>query len=276
MTTLRLLSVTLLLCVLFPFASQAKATDMLEQATASSSIQRVRIDFVSPQGYTRHLLLGFTSDNSASDGVDYGYDALNIENFPDDLNWRIGDNNYIIQGVGAFSTSKIYPFRMFLSNDGAIEIGLNALENFATPIDVFIYDAMLNTFTQINDAEFNTSMLSGEYINRFFITFTSDYNQIAPALSTYSLQLSTDNFTSQVPEIHYYTSTQTLSVKAPSSNLYKVELMDLSGKVLYREDLKALKTWNLNLNQLAASAKVLLVKTYSENGSQTKKILCAG
>ena len=32
------------------------------------TMQRVRIDFESPNGYVRPLLLGFTTDNAATDG----------------------------------------------------------------------------------------------------------------------------------------------------------------------------------------------------------------
>ena len=75
----------------------------------SSEIQRVRLDFVGPMGYTRDLLLAFTSDEIASDGVDYGYDGLLFDKLPDELNWMIEDDRYVIQGVGHFDNNKYYP-----------------------------------------------------------------------------------------------------------------------------------------------------------------------
>ena len=51
----------------------------------SQEIQRVRVDFETPLGYVRHLLLGFTPDNAASDEMDYGYDALCFDDLDDDL-----------------------------------------------------------------------------------------------------------------------------------------------------------------------------------------------
>ena len=39
--------------------------------TTNTEVQRVRIDFVSPDLYPRYLFLGFTPDNTATDGFDY-------------------------------------------------------------------------------------------------------------------------------------------------------------------------------------------------------------
>ena len=58
------------------------------------------------------------------------YDALNQDAYPYDLNWLVDNQRCVIQGVGAFDNSKKYPFWMFMSKDGAIEIALKALENF--------------------------------------------------------------------------------------------------------------------------------------------------
>ena len=62
-----------------------------EQFSIATQIQRVRVTFKSANGYTRYLLLAFTPNDTASDGFDYGYDALNIDNFADDMNWIIED-----------------------------------------------------------------------------------------------------------------------------------------------------------------------------------------
>ena len=136
-----------------------------------AQIQRVRIDFVSPDKYTRHLLLSFTPDNSASDGFDYGYDGLNPDNFLNDLNWMIGENRFVIQGVGAFNETKQYPLGLFLADSGEIEIALTSLENFDSEIDVYVYDSLLDLYTKINDSNFIMNINAAEYLNRFFIAF---------------------------------------------------------------------------------------------------------
>ncbi|MBV7267684.1 T9SS type A sorting domain-containing protein [Winogradskyella luteola] len=140
----------------------------------AQGIQTVRIDFQNPEGFTRHLALGFVEDNSATDGVDYGYDAPYINDLQDDLNWMIENDRFVIQGVGAFSIQKYYPLGMFLSNAGEVTVSLNALENFENQVDVYLYDLELNSYLQLNDTDFTQSMLTGDYINRFFITFSNN------------------------------------------------------------------------------------------------------
>ena len=81
----------------------------------NNEIKILRLNYSSPNGASRELLLGFTSDNSATDGVDYGYDAAVYSPFNNDLNWLIENNRYTIQGVGSFENTKQYPFGLYIS-----------------------------------------------------------------------------------------------------------------------------------------------------------------
>ncbi|MBA6154721.1 LamG-like jellyroll fold domain-containing protein [Gelidibacter maritimus] len=145
-----------------------------KRATTNTAIQRVRLEFTTPEGATRSLLLGFTPDDSATDGIDYGYDGLNSDDFPSDLSFAIEGKKFVIQGVGAFDINKKYPLDMSLKIDGNVALALTGLENFETPIDVFVYDSELNTYTQINTKNFRMPMLAGQYDDRFYIVFSQD------------------------------------------------------------------------------------------------------
>ena len=136
--------------------------------------QYIRLDFLTPENATRHLLLGFMDNENATDGIDYGYDALNIETFPSDMSFNIDGEKFLIQGVGEFDITKTYPLDMVLGEQGNIEIGLTALENFDTTIDVFIYDALEGSYTQFNDVNFQMNLEAGNYRERFYIAFQED------------------------------------------------------------------------------------------------------
>ncbi|WP_179353953.1 LamG-like jellyroll fold domain-containing protein [Winogradskyella vidalii] len=210
----------------------------------SDAISRIRLNFNTPEGATRHLLLGFTSDNAATDGVDYGYDALNADYFPSDLSFRIEDNNYIIQGVGEFDITKTYPLDMVLGEQGNIEIGLTALENFDTTIDVFIYDALEGTYTQFNDVNFQMNLEAGNYSERFYIAFQDD-----ETLSTIAdeFKLVRVRFLSQSSEIYVQTPA-TVQVK-------QLHLVNLLGQTV--------ATWNAT-NLPMSNTIVIPVKDISE------------
>ena len=233
----------------------------------SQDIQRVRVDFENPLGYVRHLLLGFTPDNAASDEVDYGYDALCFDNLDDDLNWMINDQRFIIQGVGAFEENKSYPFGMFLSNSGDITISLNSLENFESPINVYIYDALSNSFNQINDNAFNLNVDNGNYYNRFFITFQ---NNIPPAGANTSLSI--QDYSLNKLSIKSILNTKEIEVDTRTNlKINKVEILDILGKKV--SSIKNINTTSITIPVSHVNSKIVIVTIFTNKGIIRKKVI---
>lgn len=238
-----------------------------ERSVASSQPQLVRIDFTMPNGYVRHLLLGFTPDNAATDGVDYGYDALNMDNYPDDLNWVINNQRYVIQGVGAFDDSKQYPLGMFLSNAGNIEIALDRLENFNNPIDVFLYDAVNNTHTLLNEVDFQDTLSEGTYLDRFFITFK---NNQTPDFSANQVLLSVNDNQKDAISITYLRNTKELHCQS-NQNITHIEIYNILGKRMgYFQNINSQKV-RLPLN--ISKERYGIVKIHTITGQTSKKII---
>lgn len=244
-------------------------------SSQTSEIQRVRIDFVGPLDYTRHLLLAFTPDDAATDGFDFGYDGLVPDNFPDDMNWIIEDGRYVIQGVGAFSNYKYYPLGMFLSNSGEIEIALYRLENFDTKIDVYVYDSLLNTFTSINNSNYINSLNKGDYLNRFFITFTND-DQMINFIAARQSALSLNDHDILETSISYINSSNELLIKTNSAlNLKAVSLYNILGKKLF--DLQHINSNSIKIPLLGLKTNSsLIVSLLTEDGKQLNKHIITG
>jgi len=236
------------------------------QATQSSTIQRVRIDFTTPTGYVRHLLLAFTSNNAASDGFDYGYDGMVPDDFPDDLNWMIEDDRYVIQGVGAFDQTKKYPLGLFLTNSGTIDISLTSLENFSNTIDVFIYDAVLDNYAPINDVNFSKNINSGDYLDRFFIAFQDDNAIVQGA----SLSIEENETSSTI--VNYLSNTDMLYVNTNSSlNIKSIEVYNLLGKQLFTQNNINAKSIKIPLEYINTNYGIVSVTT--EKGIMSKKVV---
>lgn len=229
----------------------------------AQDIQRVRIDVTTPNEYVRHLLLGFTPDDSATDGYDYGYDAPNPDNFPDDASWIIDNQQYVIQGVGCFDETKQYPLGLFLSNPGEIKIELDILENFEQDISVYVYDALLDTYDLINESSFTFDSSSGDHIDRFYIAFS---NSNLPANSGLSVN---DLSTEKNVKIHYIYHTNELIVNS-KSNIKSIEIFDISGKKLEG-------IFNINSTEkkfmLTEKNQIILVNIITENTFFSKKVL---
>jgi len=233
---------------------------------AQSEVQRVRIDFENPDGYTRHLLLGFVPDNSATDDVDYGYDAPNIEDLPDDLNWMIGDNRYIVQGVGEFNTNKYYPLGMFLSNTGDISISLTELENFDEEIEVYLYDLELDNYTLLNDSNFDENLSADTYLNRFYITFSTSAHL---TIINNSL-LSIDNKNQSDVKIWHSKYDQELYIKGvKGSSNTSLTLYNIEGRKLV-EDRISDADHSIKTSEIASG--IYIVRINSDTFSYSTKV----
>ncbi|TVZ60061.1 HYR domain-containing protein [Flavobacteriaceae bacterium MAR_2010_105] len=217
-----------------------------EKSNSEDDIKRVRLTFKTPEGATRPLLLGFVPNGLATDGVDYGYDALNFETFPNDLNWMINGDRYVIQGVGDFVKTKQYPLGMFLTSNGNIEIELTELENFENPIDVYIYDALLGTYTRFNDVNYQISLDANDYLNRFYIAFQDN-----------SGTLSVEDEEAQNILVNYLNSTDEIYVKTINSvDVRQIYLINMLGQTV--------KSWNMTNLPMANNEIRIPVSKISE------------
>ncbi len=209
------------LCTLIVFSS-IFSTNSKSIAQTSNEIQRVRLDFSTPTGFTRHLLLAFTPNNAATDGFDYGYDALTADELPNDMFWIIEGAHYVIQGVGAYDNTKSYPLSVSITDACAITISLNSLENFDTEIDVFIYDSVLDTHERINVGGFDVMLESALYPDRFYIAFSDN--------STLSL---TDTKIDTLDQVSYLTESNEIYIKSEAiHDIETVHLINILGQTV--------------------------------------------
>jgi hypothetical protein len=234
------------------------------KSSSDDAIKRVRIAFKTPEGAFRPLMLAFVPNGLATESVDYGYDALNFETLPNDLNWMIEDGRYVIQGVGAFDQTKKYPLGMFLTKTGTVEIALTALENFDESIDVYIYDSLLGTYTLINDTNYKIALDPKDYVNRFYLTFEQE-----GTLSVVDKDI-------QNIIVNYLTHTDEIYVKTEQSIVVKqIYLFNILGQTI--------KSWNVTNLPISGNEIRIPVTNVSEGnyvlkvetnkGSVNKKII---
>ena len=231
----------------------------------AQDIQRVRIDFTSPNGAVRQILLGFTPDNSATDGFDFGYDAPNWSNYAFDLNWIIEDYRYLIQGVGAFDETKELPLGLYMGQSEEIKISLNSTENFDEDIEVYLFDSELNTYHLLSDSDYLETIDAGEHIDRFYITFSIPitYQQLA---------LSNDKFDNESVFIRYLSNTKEISVSSKQSTVIKaIELYDMTGKLVFKTN--SINKNNYQEKYINPSKGVYIINVITDNGVVSKSVL---
>ncbi|WP_417859306.1 T9SS type A sorting domain-containing protein, partial [Xanthomarina gelatinilytica] len=207
-------------------------------------IKRIRLNFTSPEGAIRPLLLAFTPNNEATDGFDYGYDAKNSDVFPSDMSFVIDNENYVIQGVGDFNVDNMYPVNISLGTSGTIEIALTDLENFDEDIDVYVYDALLGDYARINTVNYQMALDAGNHANRYFIAFKEDA----------TLNTVDEEFSNVL--VNYLNATNEVYINVPTSvDIKQVYLVNMLGQTV--------KSWNATNAPLAHECR-LPVKNVSE------------
>ncbi|WP_335976423.1 HYR domain-containing protein [Gaetbulibacter jejuensis] len=234
-----------------------------ESEAYNDGIKRLRLKVTTSENAGRHLLLGFTPNNEATDGVDYGYDAQNRDQLTNDASWSIEDNNYIIQGVGEFDELNTYPLNIHLSDQGNVSISLTDLENFDEDIDVFVYDSTEDSYTQINYSNFNIDLEAGDYNGRFNIVFVEDNS-----LSVIDTQLKDIT-------VKYLHNSNELYIKTPSSiNAKQIYMINIAGQVV--------KSWNMTNLPLSDELRIpvknisegnYVVKIETNTSSYSKKVI---
>ncbi|WP_353779569.1 LamG-like jellyroll fold domain-containing protein, partial [Winogradskyella sp. 3972H.M.0a.05] len=243
--------------------SENPNTTASSDAVGEDDIQRVRINFKNPDGAIRPLLLGFTPDDSATDGFDYGYDAEETELLEDDMLWMVDELTCSTQGVGSFDITKQYPLGLFMTNSGSVEVSLSQLENFSDVIDVFIYDALLDTYFQINDNDFVIEVDSGDHIDRFFITFMEEDTLSISEVEKDKMVIS------YLSESHYiYVNT------FDGRPIDKIELYNILGqKVRTWLDSDGFSPSSISVPVLGISEGTYIVKVHSEGKVFNKKVI---
>src|SRR5690606_8025231 len=207
-------------------------------------IKRIRLNFTSPEGANRPLLLAFTPNNEATDGFDYGYDAKNSDVFPSDMSFVIDNENYVIQGVGEFNVDNMYPVNISLGTSGTIEIELTDLENFDEDIDVYVYDALLGNYSRINTVNYQIALDAGNHANRYFIAFKEEATLNTP----------NEEFSNVI--VNYLNASNEIYINVPTSvDIKQVYLVNMLGQTV--------KSWNATNAPLAHECK-LPVKNVSE------------
>lgn len=137
----------------------------------TDNFKRIRLGFNSNNNYHRQVLLGFMNEK-ATDGIDYGYDALNMDEFPNDMYFVNAENELLIQGVGSFDTNASYPIGVKTDVEGKVSFIVDALENFSPDQPVFIYDSLTDTYNDVKSGLFEIILPAGINNNRFSLRFT--------------------------------------------------------------------------------------------------------
>lgn len=231
--------------------------------SGGDTFARIRLGFNSANNYHRQILLGFM-DNLATEGFDVGYDAAQIDTQPNDLYFKLGSVNLVIQGAGTFNVNKIYPLSLKNSNSGDVKFMLDDVENLDPSQNIFIHDNVTGLYHNLRNQDFQINLATGIYSDRFSLRFSTTPN------------LGIDDFNESEEVSVFYTSddnTINISKGMSNANIKGVELINMLGQNI--------KTWSVDnttgnkiqIPVMNISTGTYIVKVLTSKGDLTKKII---
>ena len=231
--------------------------------TSNSDIdtrQKIRLLFDSPDGYHRQLLVGV--DDKASNDFDLGYDAVLLEANKEDMFWQIENANLTIQAVNNFDQNQVLSLGLKTSKDGMALIKIDALENIDTQLNIYLHDLELNLYHNLKESNYEVYLTSGEYLDRFEITF-----------SNLSEALNTEDFDENLLNIYYSNEkTSIILMNSKLIDLNSAELFNILGQSVIRFDnIKNENYQELKTDKLTNGSYIL--KLTSNEGTISKKVL---
>ena len=258
--------------VMYKITAQTKALwqNNKNDEVVEEKYKKIRLGFTSHNDYHRQILLGFIN-GKATDAMDFGYDAYNMDNYPNDMFFIIGADQFVIQGVGAFDKNASYPIGVKTNVEGIVKFMIDETENFDDNQAIYIFDNETNTYHNIKNQNFEINLIAGTNMNRFSLRF---YNPAdAPIEPEEPIEIPVIN-----PDI-----TITHIQKSDNININNQIKDCIVTKVrLYNESGIEIENWKIQENRNQSNIQVhikktklgvYIVKVETTAGDFTKKII---
>jgi hypothetical protein len=226
------------------------------------TLMKIRLGFNS-NNYHRQVLLGFMNKKATS-GMDYGYDAINIDDFPSDMYFLVGENQLVIQGVGFFDANTSLPIGVKTAVEGKVSFIVDALENFSPEQPIFIYDSLTDTYNDIRSGLFEVNMPVGINNTRFSLRFTNK-----------TLGVVKNNNDNNDIQIQHIQNGNFLEIKNKSlgSTVEKVTLYNILGQSISTWKIENQGQKDIKIPIKTVSSGVYIAKLKTSDGEISKKVI---
>jgi hypothetical protein len=234
-----------------------------KQKTVSTKDSRykIRLNFTSPQGYFRQILV--TADANTTNGFDLGYDAPLMDDLSEDMYWVIRKGKFVIQGAPDFNFDQNLPIGLKISEEKEFTIAIGALENLPDITDIYLLDTRDSTYHDLRKEAYKASLPVGEYQDLYELVFddvTTAREDKEPGEGPidYFYSLENSEFIISNPELH----------KIDHINIYNIagQLVDQHFGI---PDIKEIHI----PQKKSLSSAVYIVKVYTSAGDYAKKVI---
>jgi hypothetical protein len=241
---------------------QTQEYDNSNDAVTEDSFARIRLGFDSPNDFHRQVLIGFM-DEHATNAMDVGYDALNIDTQPYDMYLMKGTNKLIIEGESFFNPNSIYPITVKAAADSMVRFVLDDTENLDENQAVYIHDNVTQTYHNIRNGAFEVNVFAGMTGNRFTLRFIDPTlaNAAFSASAGIGLTFTNANNTIVLENNNTDTTAQTMV------------LYNMLGQTVASWNIASENQTKLQIPIVNAHAGTYVIKVHTTSGDISKKIV---
>lgn len=218
----------------------------------------VRLGLITQTNFYRQVLLGFM-ETEATDALDPGYDAINVNDFDNDMYFLCGTTKLFIQGVGYFNTANSYPIGVTSTVDGVVKFSLEEITNLDPNQNVYIYDNVTGVYNDLKEKNYLPVVPAGVIDDRFSLRFNNP-----GVLST--INNSTNSFNV------YYANQKLSLVKSSNINVKSIKVYNTSSQQVIAFNIVNNQN-NIQIPTNNLSAGIYIVKVISDNEVLSKKVL---
>lgn len=239
--------------------AQSSESDNSTNTEDADTRMKFRFGFNSTNTIYRQLLL--TIDENATETIDWGYDGKLYEDQMDDVYFMIENEKHIIQGRNPINENTIIPLGLHVTSAGQNTIKIDALENVPDSVDIYLHDKVPDLYHDLRLGGYTFNIPSGEYLNRFEITFATN--------KTMGVD---DSIISSI-DVFFNNTNESIVVLNPELKTIKtIELFNILGQSIQTfDDIAHSNNSEYKVKKL--STGTYIIKVYTDTGSLSKKVL---
>ncbi|MDP3354127.1 MAG: LamG-like jellyroll fold domain-containing protein [Flavobacteriaceae bacterium] len=235
-----------------------RTTTSVNDSKYVDSRPKIRLQFDSPLGYRRGLLIGV--DERTTNEFDIGFDAPLNEDNKEDMFWLIGKGKLVIQGVNNFNKNQELTLGLRIDKAGLVSIKIDELENIDSSTELYIKDSQSGETYNINDRAFEINLEKGVYLERFSLVFQPRLKRLDEISLEEGIKVFMNNVNSTL-------------------NIHKIVDTTINEVYLYSILGQNLKIWNANFEERNTllpiydiATGIYLVHVKTTNGSIVKRV----
>jgi hypothetical protein len=213
-------------------------------------------------GYSRQILV--TADSNATNSFDLGYDALLMDDNPEDMYWYFLNRRFVIQGVNEFTLDQELNLGVQVKEKGELKIGIDLLKNIPDEMKIFLRDSLLQVTHDLREEDYVVESEAGTFSDRFKLVFQDRWSVEEPE----------EPILEEGPlEVIYVNGSREVLIKNPElleiSRVYLNNMLGQQVHVYYNIP----KDREVNLPVQRFSAGVYIVKMHTEQGIIARKVI---